>query len=244
MLSPEESKKALYKLFRKRYVSDLDQLFHVLETNSRMSVFRRLKLIGYLTSFTDAGRYYTLGDIPSFDSWGLWFYQGIGFSKAGTLKATVVEIVHSSSAGMTPKELLHLLKIRIPNTLHNAFHGLVKSNHISRHRLEGLCLYTNAHPDKEQIQIEARQVQRQRGVQLARPLSIETTIAVLVEALKAGQVIVSPSEIAARLAVRGLAVTVEQVNRIFSEYGIQAEKKPRRPAESACILKTEGASSE
>jgi len=244
MLSPEESKKALYKLFRKRYVSDLDQLFHVLETNSRMSVFRRLKLIGYLTSFTDAGRYYTLGDIPSFDSWGLWFYQGIGFSKAGTLKATVVEIVHSSSAGMTPKELLHLLKIRIPNTLHNALHGLVKSNHISRHRLEGLCLYTNAHPDKEQIQIEARQVQRQRGVQLARPLSIETTIAVLVEALKAGQVIVSPSEIAARLAVRGLAVTVEQVNRIFSEYGIQAEKKPRRPAESACILKTEGASSE
>ncbi len=225
MLSPEESRKALYKLFRKRYVSDLDQLFHVLETNSRMSVFRRLKLIGYLTSFTDAGRYYTLGDIPSFDSWGLWFYQGIGFSKAGTLKATVVEIVHSSSAGMTPKELLHLLKIRIPNTLHNALHGLVKSNHISRHRLEGLCLYTNAHPDKEQIQIEARQVQRQRGVQLARPLSIETTIAVLVEALKAGQVIVSPSEIAARLAVRGLAVTVEQVNRIFSEYGIQAEKK-------------------
>ena len=244
MLSPEESKKALYKLFRKRYVSDLDQLFHVLETNSRMSVFRRLKLIGYLTSFTDAGRYYTLGDIPSFDSWGLWFYQGIGFSKAGTLKATVVEIVHSSSAGMTPKELLHLLKIRIPNTLHNALHGLVKSNHISRHRLEGLCLYTNAHPDKGQIQIEARQEQRQRGVQLARPLSIETTIAVLVEALKAGQVIVSPSEIAARLAVRGLAVTVEQVNRIFSEYGIQAEKKPRRPAESACILKTEGASSE
>jgi len=244
MLSPEESRKALYKLFRKRYVSDLDQLFHVLETNSRMSVFRRLKLTGYLTSFTHAGRYYTLEDIPSFDSWGLWFYQGIGFSKAGTLKASVVEMVHSSSAGMTPKELLHLLKIRIPNTLHNALHGLVKSNHISRHRLEGLSLYTNAHPDKEQIQIAARQVQRQRGVQLARPLSIETTIAVLVETLKAGQVIVSPSEIAARLALRGLAVTIEQVNRIFSEYGIQAEKKRRCSAKSACILKTEGASSE
>ncbi len=225
MLSPEESKKALYKWFRKRYIADLDQLFHVLETNSRMSVFRRLKLIGYLTSYTDAGRYYTLVDLPLFDSWGLWFYQGIGFSKAGTLKATVVDIVHSSSAGMTPKELLHLLKIRIPNTLHNALHGLVKSNHISRHRCERLCLYTHADPDKEQIQIEARRVQRQRGVQLGRLLPIETTIAVLAEALKAGQVIVTPSEIAARLAVRGLAVTVDQVSRIFSEYGIQAEKK-------------------
>jgi len=74
MLSPEESKKALYRWFRKRFIADLDQLFHLLETKSRMSVFRRLKLIGYMTSFTDAGRYYTLEDIPAFDSWGLWFY--------------------------------------------------------------------------------------------------------------------------------------------------------------------------
>ena len=225
MLSPEDSKKALYKWFRKRYIADLNQLFRVLETNSRMSVFRRLKLIGYLTSFTDAGRYYTLGDVPSFDSWGLWFYQGIGFSKAGTLKATVVEIVHLSNAGMTPKELLHLLKIRIPNTLHNALHGLVKSRQISRHRSEGLSLYTHGDPDKGKVQIAARRVDIQEGVQIVGPVPMETTIAVLVEALKAGQVIVPPSEIAARLNVRGLVVTVEQVDWIFFEHGIQAEKK-------------------
>jgi hypothetical protein len=193
-----------------------------------MSAFRRLKLIGYLTSFTDAGRYYTLVDIPVFDCWGLWFYQGIGFSKASTLKATVANIVHSSNAGMTPKELLHLLKIRIPNTLHNALHGLVESSQIHRHRSEGLCLYTHVDPDKGQIQIEARCVQRQRDVQLAGSLPIETIIAVLVEALRASTVIVPPSEIAGRLAVRGLAVTVDQVNRIFSEYGIEAEKKTSR----------------
>ena len=228
MLSPEESKKALYRWFRKRFIADLDQLFHLLETKSRMSVFRRLKLIGYMTSFTDAGRYYTFVDIPAFDSWGLWFYRGIGFSKVGTLKATVVEIVHSSSAGMTPKELVHLLKVRIPNTLHNALHGLVQSGQIRRHRSEGLCLYAHADPDKRQMQIEARRVQRERGVQLAGPLPMETTIAVLVEALKVSHVIVPPSEIAARLAVRGIAVTVDQVNRIFSEYGIQAQKKTQR----------------
>jgi hypothetical protein len=184
--------------------------------------------MGYLTSFTDAGRYYTLGDIPAFDSWGLWFYQEIGFSRAGTLKATVVDIVHSSNAGMTPKELLHLLKIRIPNTLHNALHGLVQSGQIGRHRSEGLCLYTHVDPDKGQMQREARRIQRERGVQLAEALPIETTIAVLVEALKAGQVFVPPSEIAGRLGVRGLPVTVDQVNRIFSEYGIEAEKKTSR----------------
>lgn len=226
MLSPKESKKTLIKMFRKRYVADLDQLFHVLETRSRMSVFRRLKLIGYLTSFTDAGRYYTLEQIPLFDSRGLWFHEDIGFSNAGTLKATVVEIVHSSFAGMMPKEMSHLLKIRVPNTLHNTLHGLVKSNQIGRHRLEGLCLYTDPHPDKAQLQIQARLREKQAGVQVAAGApSTETTIAVLVEALRAGKVILAPSEIASRLAVRGLRVTVEQVDRIFSQYGIQAGKK-------------------
>lgn len=223
MLSPKESKKALIRMFRKRYVADINQLFHVLDTRSRMSVFRRLKLVGYLTSFTDAGRYYTLEDIPLFDSWGLWFQEDIGFSKAGTLKATVVEIVHSSVAGMTPKEMLHLLKIRIPNSLHNTLHELVKSNQIGRHRLEGFCLYTN--PDKAQLQIEERLREKRGEAQLTGPASTETTIAVLVEALKAGKIILASSEIAARLSVRGLSVTVDQVEQIFSQYGIQAGKK-------------------
>lgn len=225
MLSPEKSEKALLKMFRKKYIADLDQLFRLLETNSRMSVFRRLKLVGYRTSFTDAGRYYTLEDIPLFDDWGLWFHEGIGFSKAGTLKATIVEIVHASISGMTPKEMLRLLKIRVPNTLHNALHGLTKSNQIGRHRLEGLCLYTDVYPDKEKMQIEERIRGMQKGFQPFELPSTETTIAVLVEALKAGRVILAPSEIVARLSVRGLPVTVGQVEQIFTEHGIQAGKK-------------------
>jgi hypothetical protein len=45
MLPPEASRDALLKMFRKKYIINLDDLFRVLETNSRMSVFRRLKLI-------------------------------------------------------------------------------------------------------------------------------------------------------------------------------------------------------
>jgi len=136
-----------------------------------------------------------------------------------------VEVVHSSKAGMTPKEMVLLLKIRLPNTLHNALYGLVKTNHISRHRLEKLCLYTSIDPDKAQIQIKARRLQTQKGAIGAEPLSTEATIAVFVEALKSGKVITPPSVIASRLSVRGLVVTTEQVNQIFSEHGIEAEKK-------------------
>ncbi len=126
MLSPKVSRKVFIKMFRKKYIVTIDELFHVLDTHSRMSVFRRLKPIGYLTSFTDAGRYYTLPDIPKFDPLGLWFYQGVGFSRAGTLKSTVIDLVNLSEAGMTPTEALNLLRLRVPNSLHNSLHGLIK----------------------------------------------------------------------------------------------------------------------
>jgi len=73
---------------------------------------------------------------------------------------------------------------------------------------------------------------------------METTIAVLVEALKAGRVIVSPSEIAARLAVRGLAITVDQVGRIYDQHGIEAEKKRRNSNDNTFIFEKEGPSIE
>ncbi len=87
MLPPKKSRKVLLKMFCKKYIANLDELFHLLDTHSRMSVFRRLKPLGYLSSFTDAGRYYTLPDIPKFDPLGLWFYQEVGFSRVGTLKS-------------------------------------------------------------------------------------------------------------------------------------------------------------
>jgi len=99
MLSPEVSQKSLLKMFRKNYIATIDEVFQILDTNSRMSAFRRLRSMGYLTSFTNAGRYYTLSDIPRFDKQGLWFYQDVGFSHAGTLKATVIELVNFSAAG-------------------------------------------------------------------------------------------------------------------------------------------------
>ncbi len=225
MLPSEESREALIKMFRKKYIANLDDMFLILETNSRMSVFRRLKLTGYLTSFTDAGRYYTLPDIPTFDRLGLWFYQDVGFSRAGTLRSTVIELVNCSEVGMTPKELLAVLKLRIANSLHNALHDLVKGKYLKRQRVQGLPLYTSTHLDKAQKQIDARSNKIRRASQKISYPSIETTIAVLVETLKAGDVLVSPSMVSARLAAQAIIVSVEQVEQIFSQYGLQVEKK-------------------
>jgi len=105
MLDKTASTRVLKKLFNRFPVSDLDMLSRTLKTNSRMSIFRRLREIGYFSSYTHAGRYYTLAHIPQFDDYGLWIHQGIGFSRVGTLKATIVELVDRAPSGLAHIEL-------------------------------------------------------------------------------------------------------------------------------------------
>ena len=232
MISPEVSRKSLLKMFRKKYIATIDEVFQILDTNSRMSAFRRLKSMSYLTSFTNAGRYYTLSDIPRFDKQGLWFYQDVGFSHAGTLKATVIELVNFSAAGMTPNEALNLLRLRVPNSLHNALHGLIKDGYLKRQRLQGIPLYTSTDSDIARKQMAARLENRP-----VPPIaSTETTIAVLVEALRAGKALPSSTTVAARLTAQSMPITVVQVEQIFDEYDLSAEKKRRSNHEdSRCV---------
>ena len=224
MLSPEVSQKSLLKMFRKNYIATIDEVFQILDTNSRMSAFRRLRSMGYLTSFTNAGRYYTLSDIPRFDKQGLWFYQDVGFSHAGTLKSTVIELVNFSAAGMTPNEALNLLRLRVPNSLHNALHGLIKDGYLKRQRLQGIPLYTSIDSDIARKQMAVR-LEKLENRPLPPIASTETTIAVLVEALKAGKALPSSTTVAARLTAQSMPITVDQVEQIFDEYDLSAEKK-------------------
>jgi hypothetical protein len=225
VLSPKESRKALFKVFRKKYIANLNELFHVLDTQSRMSVFRRLKAMGYLTSFTHAGRYYTLADIPKFDTFGLWFYQDVGFSRVGTLKSTVIDVIYSSEAGMTPTEILNLLRLRVPNSLHNTLHELIKNKQLKRHRLQGLSFYTNIDLEIARNQVMTRGERIDSRPRITAVPCIEVTISVLVEAIRAGNVLVSPSIVSARLNAQGISITVDHVEQVFSQYGLDTGKK-------------------
>ncbi|MBT4087503.1 MAG: hypothetical protein HOE30_03325 [Deltaproteobacteria bacterium] len=225
MIPSQDSEKALRRLFRRKTVADLHDLMKTLETSSRMTVFRRLKPLGYQSSFTDAGKYYTLVDIPVFDDFGLWFYREIGFSRAGTLKATILKIVESSKAGMAPKELLWLLKLKMPNSLHNALRELARSGLLQRQIVDGVHLYTNQHADRVEEQIQMRRLKiKQDGLTPAEP-SLETTIAVLVEAIRAGTTLASPKTVSSRLTANGMPVPIDQVVLIYRRHGLNAEKK-------------------
>lgn len=51
-------------LLRRTTIATMPQLKEALGTDVDMTVFRKLREIGYRTSYSDRGRYYTLEDTP------------------------------------------------------------------------------------------------------------------------------------------------------------------------------------
>ena len=225
MLGPEPSRQTLTRLFQRQSIADLATLSDALETSSRMSVFRRLSALGYLSSYSHDGRFYTLRDIPPFDQDGLWRYQGVCFSRDGSLKATVERLVEQSDAGRTHSELHVRLQVRVHNTLLD----LVEDRRIGRETLRGYYLYVSANPARAQSQFILRQQQSAEPVQPPPESPAVVVIEVLLDLVRSAGVRPDAGLVAARLAARGLAVTVDQVEAIFSRYGLKKTANSRSP---------------
>jgi hypothetical protein len=221
MLTKPESIKSLQKIFLKQQIVNMRVLSKILQTKSRMSIFRRLKEIGYFSSFTHAGKYYTLTNTPQFDENGLWFYQEIGFSRFGTLKATIIELVCGSSAGLTHLELSQLLRIKVYNSLLD----LVKKGMVGRERMEKSFLYVAPEHGKATEQINRQRTATAESVRDVTVVSDTTVIEVLIETIHAGRIEISPSLVTKRLTNRGILIANKQVEQIFKQYGIPLEKK-------------------
>ena len=146
--------KSLRNVFRRLRVVGIEVLFKTLETKSRMTVFRNLRKLEYLSSYSHAGRYYTLLDIPTFNRQGLWQFQDAYFSRHGTLKATIRHLVENGEAGYTHRELKSLLNIRVQNTIND----LLKAGEIGRGMIDGISLYFNSRPEIAQKQLGQRQM--------------------------------------------------------------------------------------
>jgi len=221
MLDKISSTKALKRLFKRFPVNDLGTLSETLGTTSRMSIFRRLKEIGYFSSYTHAGSFYTLAHIPQFNDCGLWIYQGVGFSKEGTLKATVLKLIEIAPSGFTHTELNHLLRVKV----HNALLSLVREGHIRREHIEQVYLYISTEHAEAAKQISLRRMQLAESDKGIEILPVTTVIQVLIEIIHAGKLHVAPKLISQRLAARGLPVTTRQVEQVFAQYGIDTLKK-------------------
>ena len=91
--------------------------------------------------------------------------------------------------------------------------------------LAGYPLYLSADPQRANNQLMERRLAMGREPGAPVPMSDDTLIAVLVEALQSAELLVPASVVASRLVARGVAVTAEQVEQIFTRYGLKPGKK-------------------
>jgi hypothetical protein len=213
-------------LFERKRVVDLPALLKALQTPSAVSVYRRLGELGYRSSYTHAGRYYTLRDLPAFDANGLWHHEGVGFSRAGTLKETVVGLVEAARAGQFHRELQERLRVRVYNTLLD----LTTHRRVGRETVAGEYLYVSAEAQRAAAQVAQRKTQL--SILAPRPppaVEQAQTVEVLLDVIRhPGD---EPVAVAKRLRARGLHVSQEQVEEIFARYALQkktARSRSRR----------------
>ena len=97
------------------------------------STRRFLTETGYYSSFTHNGKWYTLNSIPRFGRDGLWFFEDIGFSRAGSLTNTLISLTVHSPAGMTAEQLGEKLRCRC----HSVLVQLWRQGKLQREKLGG-----------------------------------------------------------------------------------------------------------
>ena len=173
------------------------------------SVRRFLAEAGYYSSYTHNGMWYTLHSIPRFDRDGLWFYSNIGFSRAGTMMNTLIELVSKSPKGMTAKELGEKLHCHC----HDMLFDLVQNGRLQRWKMERSHIYIAVDTNLAAMQQKAAALS---DVQLPA----EIALLILVEFIK------NPESGFSQLAkiisrTKKVSVSAAQIETLFAQYGLK-----------------------
>src|SRR5437879_6658088 len=132
----------LRSLVQRKKIATLAELKGALGSSATMTVFRKLKALGYLTSYSHRGKYYTLAHIPRFDEWGLWSYDRVWFSRDKNLLTTAQRFVEKAEAGFTAGELQDRLNVEVKEPLLQ----LYRRKRIDRDDLSGRYVYFSRDP--------------------------------------------------------------------------------------------------
>ena len=179
-----------------------------------ISVRRFLKQIGYFRSYTDNGKWYTLRHTPEFSRDGFWQYKGIGFSKHGSLIATIDHLVGHSPAGLTASQVAQ----KLSHPCHTVLTRLHQADKLDRVKVAGQFRYLS-----KEAKLNGQQRQQallSQGADPSSSLSTQTAVWVLVEHIK--NPALGFDKIASHLQQhRKLPCSAEHIERFFHEHGLK-----------------------
>jgi len=138
--------------FKRHKIANLKQLQNALGNPNQRTVFRKLKSLDYLSSYSHRGMYYTLQSIANFDAQGLWSHQAVWFSKFGSLMETAKAFIQRSEAGFSAAELGEALHVESKHCLLS----LIRAGTLQREKLQGCYIYFCSEASKYDSQRKAR----------------------------------------------------------------------------------------
>lgn len=205
----------LVDLFRTGPVRTLEEIRRCVDGLSWPAIYRRLKRLGYRTSYNHNARYYALIPEDAFDRWGLWSHRGVRFSREGTLSATVRRLAAQAEAGWTRRELEELLGVRVQTVLRT----LLQRGELAREKVGPAYVY--GVPQGLDAQL-ARRRERHASVQRRSEVPLETVVAVLRTLVHhPGS---EPASVVRRLKGHSPPIHLPDVEEVFDRYELGQKK--------------------
>jgi hypothetical protein len=134
--------------FHSKYILTMTDIKHILSTNVNMTAYRILSNFSYISSYSHAGKYYTLAEITQFDEHGIWEHSHVYFSQQGTLKDSILYLLNQSTRGYSANELKEIFKIPVHNTVLN----LYKMKQVKRKQVVNEYIYFSVSKYNRQFQ--------------------------------------------------------------------------------------------
>lgn len=206
----EKPNQRLLSLFREQSCWMIEPLAAEMKY-SIPSVRRFLAEVGYFSSFTHNGSWYTLHSIPRFDGDGLWFFRDIGFSRSGSLTSTLIDLATRSQAGMTAETLGAKLRVRC----HSILVQLCRSGRLQRQKVARSHVYFSVDPPIATVQRRAMV-----GRNLPPQLPAEIAVLILVEFIQNPDASFEDLTRAISRKTR-VAIDAGQIQWLFEQHGLK-----------------------
>jgi hypothetical protein len=161
--------KELKRFIVKNKMATMVEMKAAMGTTVDATIFRKLRQLCYLRSYSHRGKYYTLPEIARFNEQGLWLHRGVHFSKQGSLLNTLEHHVNHCVAGYFEYELESLLHV----VVRVAVLKLLSDNKIYRKKVAGRYLYCSSRMKKRKRQCSERNKQQAIADSALEPMSSE-----------------------------------------------------------------------
>ncbi len=160
-------------------------------------------------------KFYTLPELAKFNSYGLWSYKRILFSKHGNLYQTLIYIVNKSKSGYTSTEFSAIVHIKINDALRN----LYQQKRLQRQKDKGSYIYYSIEVQCFEVQLSNRKQSTALAQSYCFPDDKNIIISVLVAIIHNDTL--TAKKLHKVLKIGQIEVSQHQISSIITHYGLK-----------------------